>query len=121
MGRASEKPLPANETGTSVAMKKALAAKGFKLRGSKPLQWQAGMSVTGEYVKLSPKEGENSAILTIDNEETGQRERYWAPTILASTLETDFSIGEIIVIVCLGKVVPVKRGENAWGFEVYGK
>jgi hypothetical protein len=116
------KSLPSNETGTSVAQKQALAKRGFKRRGDAPLKWEAAMTVEGVFVKVTPRTGENSAILTVDNfESPPQRERYWAPTILANVLETDFVEGEKIIIVCLGKVVPVKKGENAWGFEVYGK
>lgn len=83
------------------------------------------MEVEGRFIRLQPKDEETGAIVTLEQIDPAggetQRVRYWAPTILANRLQDDFQEGEAILIVCLGKVVPSKRGQNAWGFEVYGR
>lgn len=106
----------------------AVGRKGWKARGSAPLSFEEGLELQGTFVRLQPKSEEKDgpgAIVTLDipDSETGEivRVRYWAPTILANRLQDDFEPGEEILIVCLGKVVPSKRGQNAWGFEVYGR
>lgn len=100
------------------------ARKGWHARGSVPLQWEEGLEVEGTFVRLQPKTEETGAIATLEiktPEGTTERVRYWAPTILANRLEDDFKPGEEVLIVCLGKNVPSKRGQDAWGFEVYGR
>lgn len=98
---------------------------GWKARGSAPLNWEKGMEIEATYVRLQPKVGDTGAIVTLDVIEPGSGEisrcRYWAPTILAMRLLDDFKEGEEVLIVCLGKNVPSKRGQDAWGFDVYGR
>jgi hypothetical protein len=98
---------------------------GWKARGSAPLQWEEGLEVEGKFIRLQPKDEETGAIVTLEMvaPETGEVERirYWAPTILANRLQDDFQPGEDVLIVCHGKNVPSKRGQNAWGFDVYGR
>jgi len=98
---------------------------GWKARGSAPLAWEEGMEVEGKFIRLHAKDEETGAIVTLEmaSPETGEieRVRYWAPTILANRLQDDFQPGEDVLIVCQGKTIPTKRGQNAWGFDVYGR
>jgi len=92
---------------------------GWSKRGGEILKWEEGLQVTGNFISLTPAKSEDSSPIVAIRTEDGIV-RYWCPTILESSLE-GVEKGDEVDIICLGRIVKVKRGEPAWGFEVYVK
>lgn len=98
--------------------------------GGDILEWKQGLVVIGKLRKIKKlpdtvtvKDGKHETqkgghIMTIATDEGDKV--YGCPTLLHQTLE-GVNVGTMLRIECLGQVVPTKRGQKAWDFEVSSK
>ena len=94
--------------------------RGFSKRGGEVLKWDEGLEAVGTFMQILPARDEDSSPILVFRNADGKVIRYWCPTILESNL-VGVSEGQEIHIICLGRNVKVKRGQDAWGFDVYVK
>ena len=99
------------------AIDRAMREKGYKQTGGPaPTKWEEGLEVEGRYLKLIPaRDQDSSPVLVLEVD--GYEVRYYAPKILEDRL-LEAAVGDQLYIVCLGKIIPSKKGSKAWGFKV---
>jgi len=87
--------------------------------GGEIMKWEEGTTLTGTYRGMQPARNEDSSpIITVETADGVVKA--WSPTVLCSRLE-DVEKGDEVFIRCLGQTIKVKRGQNAFDFQVFKK
>lgn len=101
--------------------------KPVRASGGEIQEWEAGKVVIGTFLGMKKLPDRSVTIDGVTSVERGghlfkiktgdETETYGAPTMLVDTLST-IEAGTTVRIECLGKVVPSRRGQPAWDFDV---